>query len=80
MVVVPRIIGFVRLTELAGADRSAPRSSWAARSGRPLRRDGKDQPDLADIGGETGAATHGAILAQQVGWPKPVRVGRESTL
>jgi hypothetical protein len=31
--------------------------------GRPIRRDREDEPDLADIGGETGAAIHSASIA-----------------
>ena len=34
-------------------------TGWEVRGG-PMRRDREDELDLADIGGETGAATHGA--------------------
>src|ERR1700730_14063270 len=40
---------------------SGQRSSWARCSG-PMRRD-RDEFDLADIGGEAGAATHDTIIA-----------------
>ena len=43
---------------------------------QPMRRDGEDEPDLADIGGQTDAATHALIIAQPGHVPKrPVGEG-----
>jgi hypothetical protein len=36
---------------------------------RPMRRDREDELDLADVGGETGAATHGGNIASP--WRMP---------
>jgi hypothetical protein len=47
-----------------------PRSNWALCSGRPMRSDGEDKLDLADIGGETGTAAHGASIALPGRMPK----------
>src|SRR4051794_28941404 len=37
--------------------------------GRPMRRDRKDESDLADIGGQACAATHGESIAGPGRWP-----------
>ena len=40
----------------------------------PIRRDREDELDLADIGGETGTATHGASIASAGREPKRISV------
>src|SRR6516162_11019289 len=42
----------------------------------PIRRDREDELDLADIGGETGTATHGASIASAGREPKRLTAAR----
>jgi hypothetical protein len=54
--------------------RLALRSGWARCSGSADRRDREDELDLADIGGETGTATHSASVTGPGRRPKRISV------
>src|SRR5262249_19839413 len=45
--------------------------TWREIGRRPMRRDRKDELDLAHVGGKTDASTHGGNIAVQSRVPKP---------